>query len=193
MSVKVSGKGIDVGDALRTRIEDRLAMALDKYFDGGHAGNVTLVKERSGFEAECVVHLDTGIVLQGGGSAGDAYQAFEQSAEHLEKRLRRYKRRLKDHRASAVGKAEAAMAYVLQAPDLPDDAEDADVPDNPLVIAEGAAKVPSLSVADAVMALDLADAPALVFRHATSGRVNVVYRRNDGHIGWTDPEDQAAS
>lgn len=190
MSIQVIGKNIDIGGALRDRVSDRLEMAAGKYFDGGFSAHVAVEKVRSGFLTDCVIHLDTGISLQSKGEGDDAYQAFDRSAEKLETRLRRYKRRLKGH--SAKASAEDAVAYIIAPPESDDD-DEADGGDNPVIVAENPTRIPRLSVADAVMALDLGEAPAFVFRHGNSGRINVVYRRDDGHVGWVDPQESESS
>lgn len=192
MQLRVSGKNMDIGAALKNRVEDRLDAALGKYFDGRYTGHVTISREGIGFMAECVIHLPTGIVLEASASNGDATASFEMAAEKLEKRLRRYKRRLRDHHGRATKTPASAMAYVISPPD--EEAEEVDSPgDAPAVIAERQTKIPWLSVAEAAMALDLSDAPALVFRHSVSQRLNVVYRRVDGNIGWIDPAEEGAS
>ncbi len=184
MTIQIIGKNIDVGEALRERVDDRLDLAAGKYFDGGYSAHVSMEKSRSGFTADCTIHLDTGIALQAHGEGGDAYHAFDRAAERLETRLRRYKRRLKNH--NTRGPAEDAISYLIapQGEDKDDDPAD----DNPVIIAETPSRIPVLTVADAVMALDLGEAPTVVFRHAGSGRMNVVYRRNDGHVSWVDPQ-----
>jgi ribosomal subunit interface protein len=186
MSLRISGKNLDIGDALRGAIEGRLGDAIAKYFDGGFTGHVVVAREGSGFRSECVIHLDTGIVLQTEGRAQDPHQSFELAAERIDKRLRRYKGRLKSHHAHGRRDEEAAQAtsYVIAAPD-----EEADAPfdETPTIIAEETTQLKTLTVGGAVMAMDLADLPVVVFRHAGHGGINVVYRRRDGHIGWIDP------
>jgi ribosomal subunit interface protein len=185
MAFRISGKSVDVGEALRGTAERRLADVLGKYFDGGYDGHVTVEREGSGFRTTCTVHLDSGSVLQAEGRDHDAHQSFERAAEHIEKRLRRYNRRLKEHHAHAR-RAEAITATdrVIAA----GEGEEADEGGGePAVIAETTTSILSMSVGDAVMAMDLGDLPLLVFRHARHGGINVVYRRRDGNIGWIDP------
>jgi ribosomal subunit interface protein len=184
MGLRISGKSIDIGDSLRARVEERIALAVGKYVDRGYDANVTVEREGSGFRSDCTIHLDTGIVLRGEGKNQDAYQSFDAAAERIEKRLRRYKRKLKEHRGTPKGEELPAATYVIAAPD--EDIEAA-VDDKPVVIAEEATSLATMSVGHAVMAMDLADAPVLVFRHAVHGGINVVYRRRDGNIGWIDP------
>jgi ribosomal subunit interface protein len=191
MPFRISGKNIDIGDALRARINTRVAEATGKYFDGGYSGHVTIGKEGFGFRTECVIHLDSGIVLEADALAADAYLSADQAAERIEKRLRRYKRRLKDHQAAAAngGAREAppmqAQSYVIAAPAEDSDEEVTEL--NPVIIAETTTALKRMSVSEAVMQLDLTGSAVVVFRHAGHGRVNLVYRRADGHIGWIDP------
>jgi ribosomal subunit interface protein len=211
MQFRVSGRNIDVGEALRTRINARVADATAKYFDGGFSGHVTIGKEGFGFRTECVIHLDSGIVLEADALAADAYASADRAAMHIEKRLRRYKRRLKDHQAArsngqnleqqdieqqAVDQqasdrqtpdrvAISAPSYVIAAPAHDSDEEVTEW--NPVIIAESTTALKRLSVSDAVMELDMTGVPVIVFRHAGHGRVNLIYRRADGHIGWIDP------
>jgi ribosomal subunit interface protein len=194
MPFRISGKNIEVGEALRERIGSRIQDALGKYFDGGYSGHVTVGREAFGFHTECVVHLDSGIVLRADSMAADAYLSADQAAENLEKRLRRYHRRLKDYRAAGrhngqTGRDESpddqAPSYVIAAPGHDDDSAPADF--NPVIIAEATTAFKRLSVSEAVIELDMTGAPVVMFRHAGHGRVNLVYRRADGNVGWIDP------
>lgn len=192
MSFRVSGKNLDVGDALRDRIGERVAEAMGKYFDGGYSGHVTLAKEGFGFHTECAIHLDSKITLHAEGMAADAYASADQAALRIEKRLRRYHRRLKDHHPERVDGADTinAASYVITAPE-----QEGEVTVDgfaPVVIAESTTTLKQLSVSDAVVELDMTGAPVVVFRHAAHGRINVVYRRPDGHFGWIDPSTVAA-
>ena len=108
MSLRISGKNLDIGAALRSHVEERIGEALRKYFDGGYDGHVTLEREGSGFKTDCTVHLDTGVVLQAEGRAQDPHHSFDLAAEHIEKRLRRYKRRLREHHATPAALKESA-------------------------------------------------------------------------------------
>ncbi len=192
MPFRISGKNMDIGEALRERVQARIAEALGKFFDGGYSGHVTVGKEGFGFRTECAIHLDSGTTLHTEATAADAYASADQAALRVEKRLRRYKRRLKDHhagRGNGVGSEMDAASYVLAAP-----AEDLDheiTEYNPVVIAESTTTMKRLSVSEAVMELDMTGAPVVVFRHAGHGRLNLVYRRPDGHIGWIDPPAMA--
>ena len=193
MSFRVSGKNIEVGEALRERISGRILESLEKYFDGGFSGHATVGKEAFGFHTECVVHLDSGIVLRADSMAADAYLSADQAASNLEKRLRRYHRRLKDNHGNARGNGRApdeipvvdAPSYVIAAPQH-DDEDDA-AAFNPVIIAESTTALKRCSVSEAVTELDMTGVPVIVFRHATHGRINLVYRRGDGNVGWIDP------
>jgi ribosomal subunit interface protein len=192
MSFRISGKNVDVGDALRDRVRARVAEAMGKYFDGGYSGHVTLAREGFGFRTECAIHLDSKITLHAEGMAADAYASADQAALRIEKRLRRYHRRLKDHRPERLdGSASVdAASYVIAAPEEESEAEfDAFTP---VIIAESTTALKRLSVSDAVTELDMTGAPVVVFRHAAHGGINVVYRRVDGHFGWIDPQPAAA-
>jgi len=198
MRVQVAGRQMDVGEALRSRIEDELTSGVGKYFNRATDAVVTVAKNGGGIgiEVDCAVHLSSGISLQAAGHGGDAHSAFDDALGKLEKRVRRYKRRLRNHHADNKSPlpAEDATAYVL-AP-LEGDSEDEaapEGPDAPLVIAESTVPVRTMAVAMAVLQLDLSDAPVLMFRNAASGALNVVYRRGDGNVGWIDPERAAAS
>ncbi len=191
MPFRVSGKNLDLGDALRGRINDRIAETVGKYFDGGYSGHVTLAKDGYGFRTECAIHLDSKVTLHADGTAPDAYASADQAALRIEKRLRRYHRRLKDHRVER-GEATSidAASYIIAAPEEGDDADiDAFTP---VVIAESTTTLKRLSVSDAVTELDMTGVPVLVFRHAAHGGINIVYRRADGHFGWIDPPPPAA-
>jgi ribosomal subunit interface protein len=169
---------------LRGQIEGRIGEAVAKYFDGGHTGHVTVEREGPGFKTECAIHLDTGIVLQAVGRAVDPHLSFDLAADRIETRLRRYKRRLRDHHHAKRDDSVPATSYVLA-----DFAEEEEVTAdyNPTIIAEETTSLETLTVGGAVVAMDLSEAPVVVFRHAVHGGINVVYRRNDGHIGWIDP------
>ena len=191
MPFRISGKNINIGEALRGRVNARIVEAMGKYFDGGYSGHVTVGKEGFGFRTECAVHLDSGITLQAEGMAADAYASADQAAIRIEKRLRRYHRRLKDRpltrpdgvRSELVPDVQAP-SYVIAAPE-PDGEEAGEF--NPVIIAESTTALRQLSVSEAVTELDMTGAPVVVFRHAGHGRINLVYRRADGHIGWIDP------
>lgn len=184
MSVRISGRNMNVGDALGARISARIADMAAKYFGGGHSGHVTLEKTGGRFACDCLLHLDSGATLQAAAQDHDPVACFEAAAERIEKRLRRYKRRLRDrHPAREVAARDAAYAVMA----APHDSEE--IPENyhPAIIAESSTSIRTQSVAEAVMQLDMTDSPVLVFTNAGNGQVNVVYRRADGNIGWIDP------
>ncbi|MFC3071662.1 ribosome hibernation-promoting factor, HPF/YfiA family [Shinella pollutisoli] len=185
MSVRVSGKHMEIGDAFRQRIEDQIAEAVTKYFDGGYSSQVIVEKSGSRFTADCRVHLDTGTTLQANGEANDPLASFQAAAERIEKRLRRYKRKLRDHHAGNGHDAFAEVAYTVM-DSVPEEAEELPEDYAPTVVAESTKKLRTMSVASAVMALDMTDEPVLLFRSAGSEQLNIVYRRNDGNIGWID-------
>ena len=193
MSLRISGRNMKLGESLTARIEERIEGSVGKYFDGGHTGHVTVEKQGSFFEADCMVHLDTGIVLQASAKAGDATAAFEQAADKIDKRLRRYKRKLRDHHGRGKGKSFEDVEANLTVMSTPDPEEEVAEDYAPLVIAEGATSVRTQTVAMAVMQLDMMDDPVNVFRNAATGGVNIVYRRADGNVGWVDPGAAAAS
>ena len=191
MSLRISGKHMEIGDAFRSKIEGRIDEAVGKYFDGGYGGSVTVEKSGSRFSADCLVHLDTGISLQAAGQAQDPQLAFDAAAERIEKRLRRYKRRLKAHPVSTATDW-IDLDYRVVAPVAEEDEE---VPEDyaPAIVAESTVALKTMSVASAVIELDTKDSPVFVFRNAGNEHVNVVYRRPDGNIGWIDTSSAVAA
>ncbi len=189
MQITVHGKQIDVGESLRSHVEARLADGVTKYAERPVEAIVTFSKDRHEFVCDANAHLSTGLVVQAKGRATDVYDSFERAMERMEKQLRRYKRRLKDHHQKREAPIEAfgASAYILDA-GADDDTEEPETL-QPVIVAEMETKVQSLSVGEAVMQMELAGAPVLVFRNDAHGGVNVVYRREDGNIGWVDPRD----
>ncbi len=185
MTLRVSGKNLDIGEALRQHVLGKVEATVARYFGGSVGGHVVMTREGSGYRLDCVLRLSSGVSLHAEGHAHEPYLCFDQAADKIERRLRRYKMRLKDH-AGVPGSGRGKVAnYVLEAP------EDEDEPAGgftPVVVAEGTDELKSLSVASAVAELDLCGAPVVIFQHAGSGRVNVVYRRRDGAIGWLDPQ-----
>jgi ribosomal subunit interface protein len=187
MPLRVSGKNLDLGEALRLQITHRIQESVAKFYAGLVTGHVTLRPEGSGFETDCVLHLSSGVTLHAVGSAQEPYFSAERAAEKVESRLRRYKQRLKDHApTNAAARQVEAPAYVIETPNE-EWAEDEDGAFSPVVIAETKKNIKSMSVSDAVLDLDMTGAPVILFRHATSDRINLVYRRTDGNIGWVDP------
>lgn len=199
MNIKVSGKHVDVGDALRSRIADDLEATIGKVFDRGGSAEVVLSREGPSFCIDMVVVLASGQQLIVRALGGDAHAAFDAAKDRLAERLRRYKRRLKNHHphlGGGGGAREAAAYAVLRAPTDDEDDEDewgldgSAAPGAPqgAIIAETQTQVKTMTVSMAVLELDLAEAPCVLFRHAGHGGLSVVYRRADGNIGWIDPE-----
>ncbi len=191
MDIQVSGKNLDLGDALQTHVTGRLDDSVSKYFGRGAEAFVTFTRERHVVECEMTAHLYSGVFLAAHGEGGDAYAAFEEALEKLEKRVRRYKRRLKNHHVNGKAPMPSEQAsYYMLAP-LPDEDDEsgaeAESDPAPVVVAEKMTALREMTVGAAVMQLDLAESPAIVFKNAAHGRLNVVYRRRDGHIGWIDP------
>lgn len=185
MSLRVSGKNVDIGEALRTHVETRVAETLGKYFSGAWTGHVTVEKDGAGFHTDCALHLGTGVTLNSEGQAHDAYPSVDQAVDRVEKQLRRYKRRLRDHHNGA-GRSETVEGTYRVLEAVPDEEE---VPSDfsPIVIAETTKTLKTLTVGGAVMEMDLTHAPFVMFLNAANGGLNVVYRRRDGNIGWIDP------
>jgi ribosomal subunit interface protein len=194
MQVQVSGKHVNVGEALRTRISGDLTTSIGKYFERGGDAEVVLSRDGHAFRIDCVVTLASGQQLQSHGLGGDAHGAFDQALAKIETRIRRYKRRLKSHASAAEAKAaEVAASYVLRTPLGDEDVDEweeaqAGRPPAAMVIAESQAELKTMTVSMAVMELDLTGQAAIVFRNAAHGGLSVVYRRSDGNIGWIDPE-----
>ncbi|WP_309092572.1 ribosome hibernation-promoting factor, HPF/YfiA family [Phenylobacterium sp.] len=193
MQVQVTGKHVDVGEALRARVSDELSSSIEKYFDRGGGADVVVSREGNSFKVDCAVTLASGQQLTTHGVGGDAHMAFDVAMQKMAKRIRRYKNRLKDHHQQAVAKqAESAAYFVIRPPELDEDEEDegdeAQAFPEPMIIAETEKQVRTMTVSMAVMELDLTEAQTIVFRNAAHGGISVVYRRPDGNIGWIDPE-----
>lgn len=204
MQLSVTGKQTEIGESLRRHIEGSLGSILDKYFKTAIEAHVIVSKEAHLSRAEISIHIGRGIVVNARAAASDAYLAFDAAAERLAKQLRRYKRRLRDHHAKGrepAGASERAMDYVLAPideeegevaePEEEAEGQNAEAGDGngaPAVIAEMSTELPSLTVGEAAMRMDLAEAPVLLFRNRSHGELNLVYRRTDGNIGWIDPE-----
>lgn len=186
MDIRVSGHQVDTGEALQVHASDRLTTIVDKYFNRALSSQVTFGKApASAFRCDIVTHVTHGLILKGAGTAQDAHVALDQAAEKIERQLRRYKHRLKDHHEQAVHAArEEEAAYTV----FVEPEQDVEVTaDAPLVIAETRVDVPEATVSDAVMMLDLRNTNALLFKNAGTGKHNMVYRRGDGSIGWVEP------
>ncbi len=184
MTLRVSGKNIDIGASLRTYVDARLDLVVLKYAAEPTGGHVTIEREGSGFRTDCTLHLDTGITLQAEGEASDAYTSFNKAADRIENRLRRQKDRSKVRVANGAGES-AFTAPQLEPIGATAEADDLDGA-NPAVIAESFTDIADMSVSAAVEKLDAGDSPVVFFRHATDRHANLVYRRADGNIGWID-------
>jgi ribosomal subunit interface protein len=190
MPLRVSGKNLDIGESLRTHMTEKVQTLIARYFDGKITGHVVITPEGSAYRTDCSLHLSSGMNLQSEGRAHEPYASFEQAADKIERRLRKYKKRLKEHASGHGGDAGSpepreVANFVIAAP--ADDEEEGQADFSPVVVAEDAQPLKTLSVASAVFELDLSGAPVVVFQHATTLRVNIVYRRRDGAIGWLDP------
>jgi ribosome hibernation promoting factor len=195
MQLSVNGKQLDIGNSLREHIEREIPAIVEKYFANPTNADVTVSKEGSTFRTDIAVHVGKGIIVQGHARSADPYAAFDEAAEHMAKRLRRYKRRLRDHHRERNHKEDVLKAaqYVLAAEDQtePHDDEYAE-PDQPVIIAEMQTHIETLSVGEAVMRMDLASLPAMMFRNSAHGGLNMIYMRNDGNIGWVDPREEGS-
>lgn len=189
MQYQISGKQIDIGDALQVHVKDELGAVVQKYAERPTDAQVTFSKNAHEFVCETVVHLSTGLTAQARANATEIYAAFDKCADKMEKQLRRYKRRLKDHHKERADPVEVSggASYILASEKGQEEADDATL--QPMIIAEMETRIPSLSVGEAVMQMELADVPVLVFRNEKTEGVNVVYRRDDGNIGWIDPQN----
>ena len=193
MEISVSGKHVDVGDSFRGHAESELAAAVNKYFEHAIDAHVTLSKDGGDMVVDISVHPGPrGLVVQGTGAAPDAYPAFDMALEHIAKQLRRYKRRLVDEQRRRTPNDEfmAAQQYVIQS-DQSDEEQAVDA--QPVIVAEMQTDIATLSVSEALMRMDLAGQPVLMFRNAQTNALSVVYHRNDGNIGWIDPSPSGAS
>jgi ribosomal subunit interface protein len=203
MQTQVTGKHVDVGDALRARVSDAISASIGKYFDReGGGADVVISREGHSFKADCAITLGTGQQLTTHGLGADAHMAFDAAMAKLQKRIRRYKNRLKDHHPQALARqAENAAYFVIQATDDADDDDESFDEDagsgsgfsEPLVIAETEKQLRTMTVSMAVMELDLTESQTIVFRNAAHDGLSVVYRRPDGNIGWIDPERTKAN
>lgn len=188
MQLSVKGKQLDVGDALRTHVDESLSRILDKYFGDALEVTVTLSRDAHLYRAVISAHVGRGIQLEAQGEANEPYPAFDAAADRLSKRLRRYKRRLRDHNSKAAEAAPLPAQQYILAGEGPEESEDASNADGqPAVVAEMTTEIPTLTVSEAVMRMDLANLPAMMFRNSAHGGLNMIYQRSDGNIGWIDP------
>lgn len=186
MRYQITGKQIDIGEALQSHVKSELSEVVGKYAERPTDANVVFSKDAYNHVCEATVHLSTGLTAQAKASANEIYAAFDKCSEKMEKQLRRYKRRLKNHhrdRTEPVALSGAAT-YILESSDVAEEHEPETL--QPMIVAEMETTIPSVSVGEAVMQMELAEAPVLVFRNEGHGGINVVYRRDDGNIGWID-------
>ena len=201
MQLSVQGKQLDIGDALRSHIDDRLRRALGKYFGDAVEVKVTLGREAHLYRAVISAHVGRRIRMEAHAEADEPYPAFDLACDHLSKRLRRHKRRIRQHHKEAPEEREvvSAQQYILSAgedegePDVSDQDDGEWKDDQPMIIAEMATQILSLTVSEAVMHMDLANLTALMFHNSAHGGLNMIYRRSDGNIGWIDPHGNQAS
>jgi len=188
MRYQITGKQIDIGAALQTHVKDSLGIAVNKYAERPTDANIIFSKSAHEYVCEATVHLSTGLTAQAKAHATEIYAAFDTCCEKMEKQLRRYKRRLKDHHRDRAEPVElfGASSYILANEGETEEAEPESL--QPVIVAEMETKIQSLSVGEAVMQMELAGAPVLVFRNESKDGLNVVYRRDDGNVGWIDPQ-----
>ncbi len=194
MQLSVKGQHLDIGDALRAHIEGSLENMLRKYFGDAIEARVILSRNAHQFRAVVSAHVGRNIHLEASGAADQPYPAFNAAADRLSKRLRRYKGRLRDHHKEAPAQTEplSAQQYILSNEE-PEDGEWEEAGDQPAIVAEMVTEIPDLTVGEAVMRMDLADQPAMMFRNSAHGGLNMIYRRQDGNIGWIDPRGNRGS
>lgn len=187
MTIQVTGKNIGAGEAFQIYVTDKISDVLDKYIGPELSGHVRVEKSKVGFRTDCSLRLRTGLLVEAHGEGVDAYASADAAIERLDKRVRRYKRRLKSHHHDAANMADRSTTlneYVVQ---VEEEADTQPLGDSPVIVAESAGLLQELTVSEAVMQLDLTDKAFLLFRNAAHGRLSVVHRRPDGHIGWIDP------
>jgi ribosomal subunit interface protein len=185
MELSITGKQIDIGNSLRTYVQSKIEQAISKYFDRPLDGHVTFSRDGHEYRTDCTIHLASGLYLQSQGRSTDIYASFDGAVDRMDKRVRRYKGKIKDHHAEdrAAFALSPAKEHVFDG----EDSVEADTA-GPVIVSEGTTQLRTLSVGEAVMQLDLMETPALVFKNGAHGGVNVVYRRSDGNIGWIDPQ-----
>jgi ribosomal subunit interface protein len=189
MTIQITGKNLAAGDAFQTYASDKIQTVLQKYLERVPEGHVRLERERGLFKTSCSIRLNGGLLLEANGEGGDAYSSVDTAAHRLETRVRRYKSRIKSHSsAAAAARRKADMAARDYVVTVGEDDQPEHVDANPLIIAEGQRNIGHMTVSEAVMQLDLSEAAFMIFKNAAHGGLNVVYRRNDGHIGWIDAE-----
>ena len=189
MRYQISGKHIDIGEALQTHVKAELGEIVEKYAQRPTEAVIVFSKSAHEYVCEAVIHLSTGLNAQAKGHATEIYAAFESCREKMDKQLRRYKRRLRNHHRDRPTPVEfgPSASYILAPSQEPDDEDLGTL--QPVIVAEMETKIPSITVGEAVMQLELTSQRFLVFRNEGHGGVNVVYLRDDGNIGWIDPRN----
>ena len=189
MRYSISGKHIDIGSSLQEHVKAELGVVAGKYAERPTDATVVFSRDAHEYVAEAIIHLSTGLTAQARGHATEIYAAFDAASEKMEKQLRRYKRRLKDHHKDRQEPVElvGGSSYILAASQDEDEAEAATL--EPMIIAEMETRIPALSVGEAVMQMELEGSPVLMFRNEKEDRLNVVYRRDDGNVGWINPRE----
>lgn len=190
MQIKITGKHIDTGEALREHVENNIEASISKYFERGAETNIIFSKQGHFFRADCTIHLDSGLLIKSSADNDDIYTCFDTALQKAEKQLRRYKRRLKNHHIQGgkrVDQLNATSRIIAPEP------ENEELPEewSPITIAENSISVPELSVSEAVMQMEISHEDFLIFRNGSHGRLNIVHCRPDGNIGWIDPEENA--
>jgi ribosomal subunit interface protein len=191
MDIRVSGHQVETGEALQTHVETRLSGIADKYFSRALSANATFGRSpHDHFSCDIIAHVMQGVVLKGRSEATTAHTAFDGASEKIEKQLRRYMRRLQDHHSQAAYalKQEEAAYTVFNSSYADEEDAEGGIPTAPVIVAEMAVDIPESNVSDAVMLMDLRNTPALLFKNTGTGRHNMVYRREDGTIGWVEPK-----
>ncbi len=193
MTIQVTGKNIGAGEAFQNYVTDKIDDVLDKYIGPELSGHVRVEKSKVGFRTDCSLRLRTGLLVEAHGEGVDAYASADAAIERLAKRVRRYKRRLKDHHHGAGAdnsRSTGLNEYVVQ---VEEEVDSQPIADSPVIVAEQEGLLQELTVSEAVMQLDLTDKAFLLFRNAAHGRISVVHRRPDGNIGWIDPQADTRS
>ncbi len=188
MTIQITGKNVQVGDAFQTYAGDKIRTVLQKYLAREVDGHIRLERERELFKTACSVRLANGLLLEAHGEGADAYGSVDSAAHRLETRVRRYKGRIKSHSSAAAARRKVDIEATDHIVSLRDDDEPEQDEANPLIIAEGQRNISHMTVSEAVLQLDLSEAPFMIFKNASHGGLNVVYRRSDGHIGWIDAD-----
>ena len=186
MELSITGKQIDIGTSLRSYVQSKIDLSISKYFDRPVGGSVTFSRDGHEYRTDCTIHLASGLYLHSQGRSTDIYASFDGAVERMDKRVKRYKGKIKDHHSEtrAAFVQSPVREHIISGEQ---DSAEADAM-IPVIVSEGTTQLRTLSVGEAVMQLDLMETPALVFKNGAHGGLNVVYRRADGNIGWIDPQ-----